>query len=417
MVQREVGERLAAAPGSARLRHPVGPRPARLRRAGRCAASRGASSTRSRTSTRCSSACAAGRPAPPPELRALVAGAFAHRRKASARSLALSTGADVARVRAALVALGHPPDVRAERLRPDEFAALAERSSGRGVAELAPAKINLCLYLGPRRADGRHELVTRDAVARPRRPADPARPRPAPATRSAARGSTGRTSARRRSPPSARATGWDGPPPAARDREARPRGRRDGRRLGGRRRRPAADLRPRRASPTKRSSSSWPPSSAPTSPASCAPAGCSPPAPASASCRLADPAPFGVLVLPSAAELEHGRRLRRGRPAGPRADGRARWPASTRSGPGARQRPRARRPRARAVDRPARSTSPAGSGPIGDGQRVGADGDRALRKPRRGPREAARAAAPRPALAVGRVPFAGARASQSRRGS
>jgi 16S rRNA (adenine1518-N6/adenine1519-N6)-dimethyltransferase len=63
-------------------------------------------------------------PAPEPELRALVAGAFAHRRKALARSLALSTGADAARVREALVSLGHPADARAERLRPDEFAAL-----------------------------------------------------------------------------------------------------------------------------------------------------------------------------------------------------------------------------------------------------------------------------------------------------
>ncbi len=63
-------------------------------------------------------------PAADPELRALVAGAFAHRRKALARSLALSTGADAAQVRDALVALGHPPDTRAERLRPDEFAAL-----------------------------------------------------------------------------------------------------------------------------------------------------------------------------------------------------------------------------------------------------------------------------------------------------
>ncbi len=32
--------------------------------------------------------------------------------------------------------------------------------------ELAPAKINLCLYMGPTRADGRHELVTLfDAVS------------------------------------------------------------------------------------------------------------------------------------------------------------------------------------------------------------------------------------------------------------
>ena len=45
-----------------------------------------------------------GPPAPAP-LRAFVAGAFAHRRKALARSLALSRGADPTRVRAALVAI------------------------------------------------------------------------------------------------------------------------------------------------------------------------------------------------------------------------------------------------------------------------------------------------------------------------
>jgi 4-diphosphocytidyl-2-C-methyl-D-erythritol kinase len=32
--------------------------------------------------------------------------------------------------------------------------------SGAELVELAPAKINLCLYLGPARADGRHELVS-----------------------------------------------------------------------------------------------------------------------------------------------------------------------------------------------------------------------------------------------------------------
>jgi 16S rRNA (adenine1518-N6/adenine1519-N6)-dimethyltransferase len=65
-------------------------------------------------------------PAPSPELRALVAGAFAHRRKALARSLVLATGADADRVRAALIELGHPADARAERLAPDEFAALGK---------------------------------------------------------------------------------------------------------------------------------------------------------------------------------------------------------------------------------------------------------------------------------------------------
>jgi 16S rRNA (adenine1518-N6/adenine1519-N6)-dimethyltransferase len=68
-------------------------------------------------------------PAPPPELRALVQAAFAHRRKALARSLALSPafGAGARnRAREALVALGHPADARAERLAPEEFRALWE---------------------------------------------------------------------------------------------------------------------------------------------------------------------------------------------------------------------------------------------------------------------------------------------------
>jgi 16S rRNA (adenine1518-N6/adenine1519-N6)-dimethyltransferase len=63
-----------------------------------------------------------------PGLNALVHGAFAHRRKALAGSLALGSGfADDVRARArdALVALGHPADERAERLAPDEFRALA----------------------------------------------------------------------------------------------------------------------------------------------------------------------------------------------------------------------------------------------------------------------------------------------------
>jgi 16S rRNA (adenine1518-N6/adenine1519-N6)-dimethyltransferase len=68
-------------------------------------------------------------PGPAPELRTLVRQAFAHRRKALARSLALAPGApkDVRdRARAALERLGHPADERAERLSPDEFRALAE---------------------------------------------------------------------------------------------------------------------------------------------------------------------------------------------------------------------------------------------------------------------------------------------------
>jgi 16S rRNA (adenine1518-N6/adenine1519-N6)-dimethyltransferase len=69
-------------------------------------------------------------PAAGPGLRELVHGAFAHRRKTMAGSLALSAGYDAAargRVREALVALGHPPDERAERLSPQEFRELARR--------------------------------------------------------------------------------------------------------------------------------------------------------------------------------------------------------------------------------------------------------------------------------------------------
>ena len=62
--------------------------------------------------------------APAAEVRALVHDAFAHRRKALAGSLALAPGAAPAireRAREALVEMGHPPDERAERLSPEEF--------------------------------------------------------------------------------------------------------------------------------------------------------------------------------------------------------------------------------------------------------------------------------------------------------
>jgi 16S rRNA (adenine1518-N6/adenine1519-N6)-dimethyltransferase len=63
-----------------------------------------------------------------PALRGLVAGSFAHRRKTLAGSLALSgraPGRSREQVRDALQRLGHPADVRAERLAPDQFRELA----------------------------------------------------------------------------------------------------------------------------------------------------------------------------------------------------------------------------------------------------------------------------------------------------
>ena len=65
--------------------------------------------------------------APPPALRAFVQGAFAHRRKALARSLALAGVASRDDVRAALETLGEPVDVRAERLAPERLRELWER--------------------------------------------------------------------------------------------------------------------------------------------------------------------------------------------------------------------------------------------------------------------------------------------------
>jgi 16S rRNA (adenine1518-N6/adenine1519-N6)-dimethyltransferase len=65
-------------------------------------------------------------PPPPKRLRTIVQGAFAHRRKALARSLETSGIADRDEVRAALDRLGLPQDVRAERLSPGDFRRLAE---------------------------------------------------------------------------------------------------------------------------------------------------------------------------------------------------------------------------------------------------------------------------------------------------
>jgi len=71
-------------------------------------------------------------PAAEPALGELAGAAFAHRRKALAGSLALAPGAAPGvreRAREALVALGHPADVRAERLSPEDFRALHESLS------------------------------------------------------------------------------------------------------------------------------------------------------------------------------------------------------------------------------------------------------------------------------------------------
>jgi 16S rRNA (adenine1518-N6/adenine1519-N6)-dimethyltransferase len=128
MVQREVGERLAAAPGTSAYGVPS----VLAQLACEVRVHRAVSRTVFHPVPNVDSVLVVLRrvgPAAPPELRALVRAAFAHRRKALARSLALAGtyGPDVReRARAALQALGHPPDARAERLSPGDFRALWE---------------------------------------------------------------------------------------------------------------------------------------------------------------------------------------------------------------------------------------------------------------------------------------------------
>jgi len=73
----------------------------------------------------------------PPALRAFVQGAFAHRRKALARSVSLAGVADRDAVRDALAALGEPADVRAERLAPERLRELWEAVARTAVAPAA----------------------------------------------------------------------------------------------------------------------------------------------------------------------------------------------------------------------------------------------------------------------------------------
>ncbi|MFL5859420.1 MAG: 16S rRNA (adenine(1518)-N(6)/adenine(1519)-N(6))-dimethyltransferase RsmA [Solirubrobacteraceae bacterium] len=129
MVQREVGERFAAGPGT-----PAYGVPSVLAQlACEVKVLRAVSRTVFRPVPNVDSVLLGLRrhgPGAEPGVNALVHAAFAHRRKALAGSLALSPGAAPGvrdRARAALEALGHPADERAERLAPEEFRELAAR--------------------------------------------------------------------------------------------------------------------------------------------------------------------------------------------------------------------------------------------------------------------------------------------------
>jgi 16S rRNA (adenine1518-N6/adenine1519-N6)-dimethyltransferase len=128
MVQKEVGERLAAAPGS-----PAYGLPSVLAQAAcEVRVHRGISRSVFHPVPNVDSVLVVldrRGPAAPPELRALVQAAFAHRRKALARSIALAPGADPGirdAARRALERIGQRPDVRAERLSPEDFRELLD---------------------------------------------------------------------------------------------------------------------------------------------------------------------------------------------------------------------------------------------------------------------------------------------------
>jgi 16S rRNA (adenine1518-N6/adenine1519-N6)-dimethyltransferase len=129
MVQREVGERLAASPGTRAYGAPS----VLAQLAAEVKVLRPVARTVFRPVPHVDSVLIGLRrsaPAAGAPLRALVHDAFAHRRKALAGSLALAADApeDIReRARAALLELGHPADARAERLSPEEFRELARR--------------------------------------------------------------------------------------------------------------------------------------------------------------------------------------------------------------------------------------------------------------------------------------------------
>jgi 16S rRNA (adenine1518-N6/adenine1519-N6)-dimethyltransferase len=131
MVQREVGERLAAVPGSAAYGAPS----VLAQLACEVSVLRPVSRTVFHPVPNVDSVLVRLHRRPdagelPAGLRRLVRRAFAHRRKALAGSLALSPEAQPGvreQARAVLQELGHPPDERAERLAAEEFRELWAR--------------------------------------------------------------------------------------------------------------------------------------------------------------------------------------------------------------------------------------------------------------------------------------------------
>jgi 16S rRNA (adenine1518-N6/adenine1519-N6)-dimethyltransferase len=126
MVQREIAERLRAAPGSRTYGAPsvVAQLSCEVKML------RTVDPAVFRPRPRVESAIVAMRrtgPAAGPDVRRLVRAAFAHRRKSLARSLEHAVPGSLAPARASLAELGLAEDSRAEALKPEDFVALAAK--------------------------------------------------------------------------------------------------------------------------------------------------------------------------------------------------------------------------------------------------------------------------------------------------
>lgn len=129
MVQREIADRLRAAPGSRTYGSPS----ALAQLACEVKLLRTVDPAVFRPRPRVESAILSLRrigPGADPATRELVRGAFAHRRKSLARSLEHVRPGSLGAVRGALRELGLPEDARAEALSPADFAALAAKLGG-----------------------------------------------------------------------------------------------------------------------------------------------------------------------------------------------------------------------------------------------------------------------------------------------
>jgi 16S rRNA (adenine1518-N6/adenine1519-N6)-dimethyltransferase len=126
MVQREIADRLRAAPGSRTYGSPS----VIAQLACEVKLVRTVDPAVFRPRPRVESAILALRrvgPGPGAATRELVRAAFSHRRKSLARSLEHARPGSLAAARAALAELGQPEDARAEALAPTDFAALCEK--------------------------------------------------------------------------------------------------------------------------------------------------------------------------------------------------------------------------------------------------------------------------------------------------